>query len=64
MAYARLFPFGDERADYRSALSTFYIRSALIEDDDSEPSDFMPKFDNEAPKTEAEIILDRIRESL
>lgn len=64
MAYARLFPFGDERADYRSALSTYHIRAALVEDEDSEPNDFMPKFDNAAPKSEAEMILDKIRESL
>ena len=63
MAYASLFPFGDDRADYRSALQTFWLRAALIEEA-GEPKDYMPQFENSAPKTAAQLIVDEILESM
>jgi len=64
MAYAKLFPFGDDRADYRTALQTFFMRAAWLEGDPGEPADYMPKFDNAGPKTAAQLIVDEILESL
>lgn len=66
MAFEKLFPFGDQRADYRSALQTFWIRAALIDSNETEeqPQDFMPQFDNDSPKTEAQKIRDEILESM
>lgn len=63
MSYARLFPFGDERADYRAANQTFWLRSAWLEEA-GQPVDYMPQFDNQPPKTEAQKIADKILESL
>ena len=63
MAYEKLFPFGDERDDYRSACQTFWLRAAWIEDA-GEPMDYMPKFDNEPARTEAQKIADSSLESM
>jgi hypothetical protein len=63
MAYARLFPFGDERDDYRTALQTFWLRASWLEEA-GEPADYMAKFDNAGPKSEAQLIVDEILESL
>ena len=63
MAYAKIFPFGGEVEEYRIALQTFWLRAAWVKDD-LEPKDFLPKFDNEGPKTEAQKIADQILESL
>ena len=63
MAYAKLFPFGDERADYRAALQTFWLRAAWL-DEAGQPTDYMPQFDNAAPKTAAQTIADEILQSL
>lgn len=65
VAYSNLCPFGDERADYRSATATFWLRGAwAAEDDGMQPMDFMPKFEGSGVKTEAEMIRDEILESL
>jgi hypothetical protein len=63
MAYAKLFPFGDDRDDYRVAHQTWSLRRAWV-DEDLQPDDFMPKFDNAPPKSEAQLIADKILESL
>ena len=63
MAYAKLFPFGDERADYRSALQTFWTRSAWI-DEAGQPTDYMPQFENAGPRSEAQMIADDILKNL
>ena len=66
IAYASLFPFGDERADYRSALQTFWTRAPWLAEDAAEesPEDFMPQFDNKPPSSEAQLILDEIKDLL
>ncbi len=63
MAYDKLFPFGDERDDFRSALQTFWGRVGPS-DDPGEPKDYMPNFGNAGPKTEAQKLADEILESL
>ena len=63
MAYAKLFPFGDERADYRSANQTFWLRAAWLEEA-GQPVDYMPQFDNAGPRSEAQIIADDILNNL
>ncbi len=48
MAYASLEPFGEERADLRSAIVASVIANANRDPDKHEPftfDDFMPKFD-------------------
>jgi len=63
MAYAKLFPFGDDVEEYGRANQTFWLRSAWLKDE-CEPKDFMAKWDNEPPKSEAQLIADAILESL
>lgn len=45
MAYYRLEPFGEERADLRNAMLMALISNAF--GNDSTVSDFMPRFDGE-----------------
>ena len=65
MAYSNLFPFGDDRLAVELSHQTFWLRSAWLEEDDGkQPADFAPKFNNEGPKSEAQLIVDEILESL
>ena len=63
MAFFKLFPFGDDRADFRAALQTFWLRSAWLEDA-GEPGDYMPNFENAGTKTPAQLIVADILASL
>lgn len=63
MAYASMFPFGDERNDQRAALMTYHLLAPHVEDP-GEPKDFILKFDNAGPKTPAQLIVDDILESI
>lgn len=65
IAYAKMFPFGEEREDFRYALQTFFIRAPWVgEEADEKPEDFMPNFDNKPLKTDAQLILDEIKDLL
>ena len=63
IAYASMFPFGDERNDQRAALMTYHLRAPHAEDP-GEPKDFLLQFDSAGPKTEAQLIVEQILESL
>jgi hypothetical protein len=64
MAYAKLFPFGDERAEISMAHQTYHLVTAWTENDERQPKDFMPKFNDGPLKTEAELIVAEILESM
>ena len=64
-AFGKLFPFGSEVEEYGRANATFWTRAAWLgEHETGEPKDYMAKWNNEPPKTEAQIIADQILESL
>lgn len=63
MAYAKMFPFGDDVEEYGRANQTFWLRAAW-QNEELEPKDFMAKWNNDPPKTEAQKIADKILESL
>ncbi len=60
LAYRRIEPFGDERSDLRHANTTFWIRSAMVNDEGRQPSDFQLRF-SDPDVTEADEILTDIR---
>jgi hypothetical protein len=56
-AFERLEPFEPERADARSALQTYWIRSAWIENHTNQPSDYRLRFEDKEEQTEAAILM-------
>jgi hypothetical protein len=64
VAVYRIRPFGEKRADLRSAVQTFWLMQFGEEvPDDHSPEKYMLKFDDTEP-TEAERLMEEIRESL
>lgn len=64
IAFARIRPFGEHRADIRSALQTFWLRNAWLENLEHTPEDYMPDFGDGPGLTEATMILNEIRECM
>ena len=62
MAFDSLEPFGDRRADYRSALQTHHLMSALINEYQGEPTDFVPKFEEDEPQPDSKPTLQRLED--
>lgn len=64
---ARLRPFGERRADLRSAQEIYWLRETLSQlfeiNLEHQPADYLLRFD-EADLTEAELIAQEIRECL
>lgn len=58
MAYSQVEPFGEERADLRSAIIACQVANAFGRRKDQKPfevSDFMPKFDPPKEQTEEQM---------
>lgn len=60
IAWAEIEPFGEKRADLRSALQTFWLRQAWV-DEDRTPADFCLDLGTSAePENEADRIMQEI----
>lgn len=66
LAEYQLKPFGEERADLRQAVSDYWNIGAQLTEipDDHTPEKFKLKFNDAPPLTEAQKILEQIRESI
>lgn len=69
MAFAELFPFGEQREDLRMQNTIFWLRSALIQPEPGQelppPSTYRLRLNSEnEPQTEADAILAEIRSDL
>ena len=66
LAEFNLRPFGDERADLRQAVSDYWTISAQLTEipDDHSPEKYKLKFNDGPPPTEAQGIMQQIREIL